>query len=234
MLDALLERGYEYAFVVELRQPRRGARPAHPRLVGARGAAVRDGGRRPHGGRPQGRPPRARRETAGSCCARPRRPPTRTSTPPGHRAATATSTPTTCGSTCARSRRRCDARDGVLGLPMIVNRKTVDPADSARRRHPARDGDGRGHRGVRRRARAARPARRFAPVKTTNDLLALRSDAYVLHEDCRVELAAERDGRRSSTSIPTTTSCVGDFEPRFPAGPPSLVACERLRRSTAT
>ena len=52
---------------------------------------------------------------------------------------------------------------GVLELPMIVNRKTVDPADSVvARRDPARDRDGRGHRRVRRRggrARAAQPLR---------------------------------------------------------------------------
>ena len=53
-----------------------------------------------------------------------------------------------------------DARDGVLGLPMIVNRKTVDPSDkSSTAGRPARDGDGRGDRRLRRRARAARAAR---------------------------------------------------------------------------
>ena len=51
------------------------------------------------------------------------------------------------------------ARDGVLGLPIIVNRKTVDPSDSdSHRRRPARDGDGRRHRRLRGRPRAARPA----------------------------------------------------------------------------
>ncbi len=52
---------------------------------------------------------------------------------------------------------------GVLELPMIVNRKTVDPADpSSPAVDPARDRDGRGHRrlrGRRGRARAAQPLR---------------------------------------------------------------------------
>ena len=44
-------------------------------------------------------------------------------------------------------------------------------------------------------ARALRvPRRRFAPVKTTSDLLALRSDAYVLTDDAHVEPAEGRDG----------------------------------------
>lgn len=38
------------------------------------------------------------------------------------------------------------------------------------------------------------PRSRFAPVKTTNDLLALRSDAYQLTEDFRIVLKEERNG----------------------------------------
>ena len=51
----------------------------------------------------------------------------------------------------------------------------------------------------------------------------------MLTDDARVELGRRaRRRRRSSTSTPTTTSCSRDFEARFPAGAPSLVACERL------
>ena len=90
---------------LELRQPRRGARPAHPGLDRARGAPVRDGGRRPHA-RPTARAAtsRAGATAPGSCCARPRRRPRRTSTRSRTSTATATSTRTTCGSTS----RRCD------------------------------------------------------------------------------------------------------------------------------
>jgi UTP--glucose-1-phosphate uridylyltransferase len=78
-------------------------------------------------------------------------------------------------------------------------------------------------------ARAVHVARRrFAPVKTTNDLLALRSDVYVLLEDRRVELAPEREESPVIDLDPDYYKLVGDFEPRFPAGPPSLVDCERL------
>ena len=73
------------------------------------------------------------------------------------------------------------------------------------------------------------PRQRFAPVKTTEDLLALRSDAYVLTDDARVELAPERDGRRrSSTSTTSTTSCCATSTSASPRAPPSLVECERL------
>ena len=71
--------------------------------------------------------------------------------------------------------------------------------------------------------------RRFAPVKTTSDLLALRSDAYVLTPESNVELAAERDGTPPFVDLDSRFyKLVRDFEARFAAGAPSLVACERL------
>jgi UTP--glucose-1-phosphate uridylyltransferase len=119
------------------------------------------------------------------------------------------------------------SRDGVLGLPMIVNRKTVDPGDSS---SPAViqletamgaaidvfDG-----------AAAVRvPRSRFAPVKTTNDLLVVRSDVYELDEESRV--VAQTD-RLPLVDLDTEHfKLLKDFEARFPSGPPSLLQCERL------
>jgi UTP--glucose-1-phosphate uridylyltransferase len=78
-------------------------------------------------------------------------------------------------------------------------------------------------------ARALRvPRTRFAPVKTTNDLLGLRSDAYVLTDDARVEPAEGRDGPPLVHLDDEHYKLLPDFEARFPAGAPSLVACERL------
>ena len=124
-----------------------------------------------------------------------------------------------------------DERDGVLGLPMIVNRKTVDPSDPSSpavlqletamgAAIDAFDG-----------AQAIRvPKTRFAPVKTTDDLLALRSDAYVLRDDGRLEIAPERGGRAPLVELdPRYCKLLRDFDERFAAGPPSLRACERLK-----
>jgi UTP--glucose-1-phosphate uridylyltransferase len=122
-----------------------------------------------------------------------------------------------------------DERAGVLGLPMIVNRKTVDPSDKASpgviQLETAMGAaidvfDG---------AQALRvPRRRFAPVKTTSDLLALRSDAYVLTGEAHVEPAPGRDGPPLIDLDDEHFKLLADFEERFPAGAPSLVACERL------
>jgi UTP--glucose-1-phosphate uridylyltransferase len=120
-------------------------------------------------------------------------------------------------------------RDGVLGLPMIVNRKTVDPTDKTSPEVIQVETAMGAAIDVFEGARALRvPRRRFAPVKTTNDLLALRSDAYVLTDEARVELAAGRDGPPLVDLDDEHYKLLPDFEERFPNGAPSLVACERL------
>jgi UTP--glucose-1-phosphate uridylyltransferase len=74
------------------------------------------------------------------------------------------------------------------------------------------------------------PRERFAPVKTTNDLLVVRSNAYVLTDDARVVVSPERQ----LPGLPLVDldgehfKLLRDFDARFPAGPPSLVECERL------
>jgi UTP--glucose-1-phosphate uridylyltransferase len=126
-------------------------------------------------------------------------------------------------------RRVLDERGGVLGLPMIVNRKTVDPADKGSPAVVQLETAMGAAIDVVEGARALRvPRSRFLPVKTTNDLLALRSDAHVLTEGARVVLA---DGRAAAPLVdldPDFFKLIADFDARFPHGPPSLVACDRL------
>jgi UTP--glucose-1-phosphate uridylyltransferase len=120
-------------------------------------------------------------------------------------------------------------REGVLGLPIIVNRKTVDPTDRSSPAVIQLETAMGAAIGVFDGARALHvPRRRFAPVKTTNDLLALRSDAYVLRDDKRVELAASREEPPFVDLDSEYYKLIRDFEARFPAGPPSLVDCDRL------
>ena len=120
-------------------------------------------------------------------------------------------------------------RDGSLTLPMIVNRKTVDPRDPSSpavvqlesamgAAIDAFDG-----------AQAIRvPRSRFVPVKTTDDLLVLRSDAYRLGEGARIELATGA-GRVPLVRLdPEHFRLLADFEARLPFGPPSLEQCSSL------
>jgi UTP--glucose-1-phosphate uridylyltransferase len=118
-------------------------------------------------------------------------------------------------------------RDGVLGLPMIVNKKTVDPGD---KNSPAVfqletamgaaidvfDG-----------AEAIEVTRdRFAPVKTTNDLLVVRSDAYELTD--QAELHLTRDEPPVVDLDSDHYKLIRDFDAHFQNGPPSLKDCDRL------
>jgi UTP--glucose-1-phosphate uridylyltransferase len=127
-------------------------------------------------------------------------------------------------------RRVMDEQDGVLGLPLIVNRKTVDPGDKSTPEVFQLETAMGAAIGV---FDGARPIavsrRRFSPVKTTEDLLALRSDAYALLDDARVELAPERDGTPPVIDLDDDHyKLLRDFDARFPEGAPSLVECERL------
>jgi UTP--glucose-1-phosphate uridylyltransferase len=73
------------------------------------------------------------------------------------------------------------------------------------------------------------PRSRFVPVKTTNDLLVLRSDVYTVASGMLVEPVPERDGKLPFVELDKRFyRVIDEFESRFPAGAPSLVAAERL------
>ena len=119
-----------------------------------------------------------------------------------------------------------DANEGMLSLPLIINKKTVDPADATSPAVVQLEGamgaavevfDGAQAIGV--------PRSRFLPVKATADLLILRSDIYEFTDDARLI------GRASSPVVrldPGFFKLIDDFEARFPAGPPSLVEATSL------
>jgi UTP--glucose-1-phosphate uridylyltransferase len=119
---------------------------------------------------------------------------------------------------------------GVIDLPMIVNRKTVDPGDPSSVPVIQLETAMGAAIGVFEGAAALRvPRSRFVPVKTTNDLLSLRSDAYVIGDGRAVHLAPERDGVPPFVDLDTDHyKLVGDFDARFASGAPSLVGCEAL------
>jgi UTP--glucose-1-phosphate uridylyltransferase len=124
-------------------------------------------------------------------------------------------------------RRMLSERGGVLGLPMIVNRKTVDPNDRSSPAVVQLETAMGAAIGVFDGAGALRvPRSRFTPVKTTSDLLVVRSDAYRLGEDWTVSTARNQPPVVSLDD--EYFKLMGDFEPRFPGGPPSLLEAERL------
>jgi UTP--glucose-1-phosphate uridylyltransferase len=66
-------------------------------------------------------------------------------------------------------------------------------------------------------------------VKTTNDLLVLRSDVYEVVDDMLVEPIPGRDGKLPFVDLDKRFyGILDEFDRRFPAGAPSLVAADRL------
>ncbi len=123
-----------------------------------------------------------------------------------------------------------DQREGVMGLPLIRNEKTVDPRDPASPKVVQLETAMGAAVGVIDGARALDvPRTRMAPVKTTGDLLGVRSDAFDLTPDFRVVLAPEREGRAIVVDLDSAYyKRIDDFEQRFSHGAPSLVHCRRL------
>ncbi len=120
---------------------------------------------------------------------------------------------------------------GVLGLPLIRNEKPVDPTkpdsppvyqlETAMGHAIALFDD----------AQAIQVERsRFLPVKSTSDLLALWSDAYLLDEDVQVRVNPQRtaDEPLLVELDKRYFGLFADLQKRFPGGAPSLVDCTHL------
>jgi UTP--glucose-1-phosphate uridylyltransferase/phosphoglucomutase len=116
---------------------------------------------------------------------------------------------------------------GVLPLPMIRNRKTVDPRDKNStpviQLEVAMGAAIECFEG----SRAIEvPRSRFAPVKSSADLFALRSDAYAILDDGRVELVAARRGQPPVVKLDDSYKLVDAIES---LGVPSLAACDEVK-----
>lgn len=115
-------------------------------------------------------------------------------------------------------------RDGVLGLPIIVNHKTVDPTrKDSTKVIQIESAMGTAVEAFEGSVALRVPRTRFRPVKTTNELLLLRSDVYELDEQDRIAARIEGPGPR--ISLDEAYGFVDDFDERFPHGPPSLREC---------
>ncbi len=118
-------------------------------------------------------------------------------------------------------------REGVLGLPLIRNLKTVDPGNPDSPEVVQIETAMGAAVEVFEGATALEvPRWRFLPVKTTNDLLLLRSDVYELEDDFSMRAMTEPVPRVDLD--PRHYQRIGSFDERFPAGAPSLRAARSL------
>jgi UDP-N-acetylglucosamine pyrophosphorylase len=123
-------------------------------------------------------------------------------------------------------KRQLEENGGALPLPMIRNAKTVDPRDKGSA-HVVQLETAMGaaiecFEGA---AAIEVPRSRFAPVKTTSDLVALRSDAYEIRDDGQVRLAAARNGIPPNISLSDDYKLVDSIEQ---LGTPGLIGCRSL------
>lgn len=127
-------------------------------------------------------------------------------------------------------KRLMAAGEQTLDLPMIRNQKTVDPRDPTSTPVYQLETAVGSAISLFEGAGALRvPRSRFAPVKTTDDLLAVRSDAFVVSGDWRIIPNPARTlGPLVVNLDPEYFRLVDDLDARFPGGAPSLLACERL------
>ena len=121
------------------------------------------------------------------------------------------------------------ANDGVLPLPVIKNSKTVDPRDKASTKVlQLETAMGAAIECFDNAGAIQIPRTRFAPVKTTNDMLALMSDAYEVTSDFRMVLCASRGGVPPNVKLDGAYKFVDALQTLVPNGPPSLIGCDKL------
>jgi UTP--glucose-1-phosphate uridylyltransferase len=123
-----------------------------------------------------------------------------------------------------------EASDGVLDLSLIVNRKTVDPRDpNSTPVVQLESAMGSAIQSFPRAELLCVPRSRFVPVKTTSDLLTLRSDVYRISDGLIVApIAARADSLPYVDLDSRFYKVIDEFEARFPGGAPSLRQANRL------
>jgi UTP--glucose-1-phosphate uridylyltransferase len=128
----------------------------------------------------------------------------------------------------AAMKQALDVRQGILGLPLIRNVKHLDPADSSTPEVVQIETAMGAAIEVFEGAQLIEVGRdRFVPVKTTNDLLVLRSDVYDIGSDFVLDQVA--------TDIPFVDldddfyKLVHEFDKRFPEGAPSMRKASSLK-----
>ncbi len=119
---------------------------------------------------------------------------------------------------------------GFLPLPVIQNKKTVDPRDKKSTPvYQLETAMGAAIECFADSAAIVVPRTRFAPVKTTGDLLTLRSDAYVIADDGSVKLAPECAGVPPKVDLDDNFKLVDQLEAALKEGAPSLKNCASLK-----
>ncbi len=129
-----------------------------------------------------------------------------------------------------RLKQQLTANKGMLDLPLIQNTKTVDPRESSSPKViQLETAMGAAISNFNDSIALRIPKTRFAPIKTTNELLGLWSNAFVLDEN---NLVIKNPARTIGHIVVNLDDAyfkkIDDLQARFSEGAPDLLACEKL------
>jgi len=122
----------------------------------------------------------------------------------------------------------------IIHLPLILNPKTLDPRDKTSPPvYQIESAMGAAISLFEGATAVNVPRNRFYPVKTCNDLLAVRSDCFVYAEDesLRINPLRIKNNKPEAARVrldPVYYGKIDDLDQRFAAGVPSLLECDAL------
>jgi len=129
-----------------------------------------------------------------------------------------------------RLKQLLTANNGILDLPLIQNTKTVDPRDpNSPKVIQLETAMGAAISNFNDSIALRIPKTRFAPIKTTGELLGLWSNAFVLNKSYVVGTNSER--KESFIFIDLDKKFyknIDDLQARFPQGAPDMLECKSL------
>lgn len=130
-----------------------------------------------------------------------------------------------------RLKQALEQNGGLILLPMIRNAKTADPRDEhSPKVFQLETAMGAAIECFHRATAIEVPRVRFAPVKTTGDLMLIRSNACVLTPDFRIELHADRHGQPPLLELDKAHyKMVDGLETLIGQAVPDLLECKRLK-----
>jgi UTP--glucose-1-phosphate uridylyltransferase len=125
-------------------------------------------------------------------------------------------------------------RQKMINLPLILNPKTLDPRDETSPSvYQVESAMGAAVSLFDGTAAVRVPRNRFYPVKTCNDLLAVRSDCFVYSKDQSLRINPAREKMKKTDVVkvkldPRYYGKIDGLDERFANGIPSLVDCDSL------
>ena len=125
-------------------------------------------------------------------------------------------------------------KDSTIHLPLILNPKSLDPRDKTSPPvYQIETAMGAAISLFEGSSAIQVPRSRFFPVKTCNDLLAVRSDCFIITEEENLQMNPQRQANQRPDTVkikldPQYYGKIDDLDKRFSQGSPSLVDCESL------